>query len=462
MENNNAEKYDFSKGNILTTMLKLAIPITLAQLVNVLYNIIDRIFIGNLPVDSNNALTGLGVAFPICTIVMAFSNLISTGATPLFSIARGNKDTTEAAKIMGNSFIMLIITGIILSIAGYIFKPWLLYLFGASPETFGYADSYLNIYLTGTIFVLISLGLNSFINASGFAKTGMLTVIIGAACNIILDYIFIYQLGLGVPGAATATVISQFISATWTLLFLTSKKALIRLSSSNFKLKASRVRNILTLGLSGFTMGITNSAVQIAGNSCLSLYGGDLYIGAMTIINSIREVIQMPVMGLSNSAQPVLGFNFGAKKYDRLISSIRILTCGLLLYTTVAWIIAMCFSRPIVQSFTSDPELINITIECLHIYFFGFFLMTFQFTGQTVFTALGKSAQAIFFSLLRKAIIVIPLIYLLPMIPFIGVHGVFLSEPISNCIGGLACFITMYFTVYKPYKKKIQAKVSIN
>ena len=439
---------DFSTGSIPAHMLRLALPMTLAQLINVLYNIIDRIFIGRIPFDSTNALTGLGVAFPICTITIAFANLVGMGGAPLFSIERGKRNDAEAEKILGNSFVLLLLFGLFITITGLLLKRPLLYLLGASEATFRYADSYITIYLCGSVFVMLSLGLNSFINAQGFAKTGMLTVSIGAVCNLLLDPVFIFLLGLGVQGAALATVISQFIAALWTFTFLTGKKTMIRLSPKQFALGRKRVCKILALGLSGFTMSITNSAVQMAGNASLSIHGGDLYIAAMTVINSVREVIQMPVSGISNSAQPILSFNYGADKNSRVKQTIRYMSVALLIYTVAAWILTMIFARQFILLFDSTPELLSLGASCMHIYFFGFFMMSFQFAGQSVFTALGRSKNAIFFSLLRKVIIVIPLIYLLPLTP-LGVKGVFWAEPVSTFFGGAACFITMYFTVYK-------------
>ena len=291
--------------------------------------------------------------------------------------------------------------------------------------------------------------MNAFINAQGFANIGMMTVSIGAVCNLILDPIFIFEMKMGVQGAALATVISQFAAACWTLRFLAGKKATIRLDKNYLKLKTDRVKKILVLGLSGFTMSVTNSLVQMVCNINLAMYGGDMYIAAMTIINSVREVIHMPVSGVGNGAQPVMSFNYGAKEYGRVKQTIRYTAVILLVYTLFAWGMTMLFPNQFVIIFNKDAELLPLTVKSMHIYFFGFFFMAFQFTGQTTFQALGKSKQAIFFSMLRKVIIVVPLTFLLPMIPKIGVTGVFLAEPISNLIGGLACFFTMYVTVYR-------------
>lgn len=456
---NNAKKEnDFSKGSIIGHMLRLAGPMTLAQLVNVLYNIIDRIFIGKIPNDATNALTGLGVAFPICTVTIAFANLVGMGGAPLFSIERGKGNEDEAKKLLGNSFSLLIILGLLTSVTGLIFKKPLLYLLGASSATFDYANQYITIYLCGTIFVMLSLGLNSFINAQGFARTGMLTVSIGAACNLILDPVFIFILGMGVKGAALATIISQFIAALWTFTFLTGKKTIIKIEKDCLIPNFKRTMKIFGLGLSGFTMSITNSAVQMVNNAVLSVWGGDLYIGAMTVINSIREVVHMPVQGISNSSQPIISFNYGAGEPERVKKAIRYMSFALLIYTVSAWILVMLFSKPLILLFNDNPALMNVTVTSMHIYFQGFFMMSFQFAGQSTFTALGRSKQAVFFSLFRKVIIVIPLIYILPHIGNLGVNGVFMAEPVSNFIGGIACFATMYFTVYRKLSTNIVKK----
>ena len=420
-----AVQNDFSKGSILSHMARIALPMTLAQFVNILYNIIDRVFIGRIPDHATEALTGLGVAFPICTLAIAFANLVGMGGAPLFSIERGKGNEEEAKYILGNSFSLLVVIGVVFSVVMFLVKRPMLYLLGASKNIYGYADSYLTIYLCGTLFVMLSLGMNAFINAQGFANIGMMTVSIGAVCNLVLDPVFIFKMKMGVQGAALATVISQFAAACWTLRFLAGKKATIRLDKNYLKLKTDRVKKILVLGLSGFT------------------------IAAMTIINSVREVIHMPVSGVGNGAQPVMSFNYGAKEYGRVKQTIRYTAVILLVYTLFAWGMTMLFPNQFVIIFNKDAELLPLTVKSMHIYFFGFFFMAFQFTGQTTFQALGKSKQAIFFSMLRKVIIVVPLTFLLPVIPEIGVTGVFLAEPISNLIGGLACFITMYVTVYR-------------
>ncbi|MDO5402832.1 MAG: MATE family efflux transporter [Eubacteriales bacterium] len=439
---------DFSKGSIASHLVRLAVPMTLAQLVNVLYNIIDRMFIGRLPVDATNALTGLGVAFPICTIIIAFANLIGLGSSPLFSIERGRGNDEEAKYIMGNAFVMLVIIGFILSITGLVFKKPILYMLGASDVTYQYASSYISIYLLGNIFVMLSLGLNTFINAQGFAKTGMLTVSIGAVTNIILDPVLIFVLNLGVSGAAIATVISQFIAALWTFHFLTGKKTIIKLSPKYFKLKSHRVLSALGLGLAPFTMSFTNSLIAVINNINLAAYGGDIYIASMTVINSVREVVQMPVSGISDSAKPIISYNYGAKENKRIKTTIQYMTASLIIYSFAVTILVELFAKQMIFFFNDDPKLLEIGVKSLRLYFAAFMFMAFQFSGQTVFTALGKAKNAVFFSLFRKVFLVIPLVYLLPLLG-LGVDGVFIAEPVSNIIGGLCCFIAMYFIVYR-------------
>ncbi|WP_244833900.1 MATE family efflux transporter [Clostridium sp. BJN0001] len=449
MINKTIKSKDFSNGNIIYQMIKLAVPMTLAQLINVLYNIVDRIFIGKIPNNATESLIGLGICFPIITIVIAFANFIGMGGAPLFSIERGKGNRKEAEYILGNSFILLIFIGIFLTISIFIFKRPLLYFLGAGENTYIYADSYMSYYLIGTIFVTISLGLNSFINAQGFGNVGMITVLIGAVINIILDPIFIFKFKLGVEGAAIATVIAQFLSAVWTFSFLIGKRTEYKIKISKMRLSLKRIRRILFLGFAGFIMNVTNSCVQMSCNINLKIYGGDIYIGAMTVINSIREVISMPVCGLTNSAQPILGYNYGAKKYKRVKECIKYMSSALIVYTLIAWIIVFVFPSELISIFNSDVDLLKAGVPSMHIYFFGFCMMALQFSGQTVFSSLGKSGRAIFFSIFRKIIIVVPLIFILPRIGNLRIVGVFLAEPISNFIGGIACFTTMILTIYK-------------
>ncbi len=450
----NTNQHDFGSGSIVQAILRLAIPMIFAQLINVLYNIVDRIYIGHIPDASTQALTGVGLALPIITIITAFANLFGSGGAPLFSMARGAGEEEKAEKIMGNSFSMLLLSGIILVAVCFLFKHPLLYLFGASELSYPYADSYISIYLTGTIFVMISLGMNPFINAQGFSFTGMLTIAIGAVLNLILDPIFIFVLNMNVKGAALATVLSQFVSAIWVLFFLTGKKALIPLKRKDMHLQPTLIKNITALGLSGFMMSVTNGAVQIACNATLARYGGDLYIGIMTVINSVREIITLPVSGLSSGSQPVLSFNYGAQKYDRVKTAIKFMTFLCIAFLLVMWGLLLAFPNFFIQLFNSDPALLEKGVPAMHLYFFGIFMMALQFAGQSTFVALGKSKQAVFFSIFRKIIIVVPLTLLLPTIGNLSTNGVFMAEPISNFVGGTACYFTMLFTVWRKLGKE--------
>ncbi len=438
--------------------MRLALPMTLAQFINVLYNIVDRVYIGMIPENSTLALTGLGLCLPIISMVIAFANLFGMGGAPLCSIERGRGNVKEAERIMGNSFVLLMISGVILTVLGLIFKKPMLYLFGASDLTYPYADQYITVYLVGNIFVMIGLGMNSFINSQGFGTIGMMTVLLGAVSNIILDPIFIFVLNMGVRGAAFATIISQFLSAVWIVKFLTGKKAIIRLKTSCFRLEKYRVRNITGLGMSGFTMSITNSLVQILYNSSLQRYGGDLYVGIMTVVNSVREVITMPVNGVTSGAQPVMGYNYGAEKYDRVKRSIVFVSAVSIIYTTLMWGLIHSFPEFFIRIFNRDAELLKEGVAAMRIYYFGFFFMSLQFAAQSVFVALGKAKKAVFFSVFRKVVIVAPLILILPAIMGNGPAGILMSEPISNLIGGCACFITMLVTVWPELGRKTSDK----
>lgn len=452
------EQSDFSKGKVSTNIVRLAVPMILAQLVNVLYSVVDRMYIGHLPSAAANALTGVGLTFPILSIIIAFANLFGTGGAPLFSMARGRGDTDQAEKIMANTFSCLVVVGVLLTIVILLFKRPLLYLFGASDITFPYADSYITTYLCGSVFVMVGLGMNNFINAQGFGRMGMMTVLLGAVINIVLDPVFIFGLHLGVMGAALATVLSQFISAAWALQFLTGKRTLQRLKLVYMRPDLPLVREITTLGFSGFIMNVTNSAVQIVCNATLQIFGGDLYIGAMTIINSVREVAMAPFNGFTSAAQPVMSFNYGAGEYKRVRSGIQFTTlvCGV--YTVVVWLAILVFPQAFIRIFNDDPVLVATATPALNIYFFGFFMMSLQMAGQSVAVALGRSKQAIFFSLLRKAIIVIPFTLILPRLFGLGANGVFLAEPISNFIGGAACYITMMLTIWPELKRREREK----
>ncbi|MDE6905171.1 MAG: MATE family efflux transporter [Lachnospiraceae bacterium] len=439
---------DFSRGKVSSNIIAQAIPLILAQLVQLLYNVVDRIYIGHLPGADSTALTGVGLVFPLTTFIAAVTLLFGTGGAPLFSIARGAREEQKAERILGNTFSLLLGAAMILFVLCYIFRKPVLYLFGASDASYVYADEYLRIYLLGTVFVMISTGMNGFINAQGFPKVGMFTTMIGAVLNLFLDPVFIFVLKLGVGGAAAATVVSQIVSAIWVLRFLMGKKAILTIKKENMRVDWKLSREIVSLGMAGFMMQGTNCLVQVVCNATLKIYGGDLYVGIMTVINSVREILSLSVNGLSSGAQPVLGYNYGAKEYDRVKQGIRFVAYLGTGYTVIAWILVLLIPHFLISIFTEDAAMISQGVSALRLYFFGFFFMAFQFTGQSAFTALGFARHAVFFSILRKAIIVVPLTIGLPRLGF-GVNGVFLAEPISNAIGGLACFLTMYFVVYK-------------
>ena len=440
---------DFGGSNVRRNVLAVAAPMLVAQIVNLLYNIIDRIYIGKIPGEGTLALAGLGLCFPVITMVTAFANLFGLGGAPLCSIARGQKDAKEARKVMNNAFFMLIVTGVILTVFGIVFHKPILYLFGASDVIYPYAADYMVVYMLGTVFVMTSLGMNPYINSQGFAKVGMKTVTLGAISNIILDPIFIFGLHMGVTGAAVATIISQLFSAVWVIKFLTGKKAELTLDFKGFKPDFECIGKIAKLGTSTFVMSFTNGLVQIVCNATLQIYGGDLYISAMTVINSIREIAQTPVLSMADGSSPIISYNYGAGQFDLMKKAIRFMTQICFAYTLLIWGLISAFPEIFIRIFNQDGALMNVAVPSLHIYFFGFFMMAFQFTGQCVFKALNKAPQAVFFSIFRKAIIVVPLTLLLSKIPMLGVMGVFMAEPISNFIGGLACYITMQCTILR-------------
>ena len=421
---------DFSRGSILKHMLRLAVPMTVAQLITMLYNVVDRVFIGRIDgPDAAGALTGVGICLPIVTLVMAFANLIGGGAAPLISIKRGRGDDEEAEKLLGAAFSMLLIAAALITALTLIFKYPILRMLGAGDSTMPYASAYTTVYISGAVFTVVALGLNSIINAQGFGKIGMITIALGAGLNIILDPIFIFALNMGVTGAAIATVLSQAVSALWTTGFLLSGRAVYKIKLSRMRhISPRRAGKILSLGLATFTMSATNAAVQSVCNKTLGKYGGDTYIGI---------------------TQPVLGFNYGANLHHRVKKGIKYMSAITITYTMLAWLAAALFPRFFVGIFTNSSELLSAGVRSMHIYFFGFCFMALQFCGQSVFTALDKPKQAVFFSLFRKIVIVVPLTILLPLVWQPPINGVFWAEPISNLVGGAAAFTTMYFTVYK-------------
>ncbi len=445
-------KGDFSQGSVRRNILRLGLPMTLAELVHVLYNIVDRMYIGHMPEGGTIALTGLGVCFPLITLIGAFANLFSTGGATLATIARGGGEDEKAERIMGTSFTMLLLIGALLTAGLYAGAPVFLRLLGGDDETLPAALGYFRIYVLGTVPVLVSLGMNPFINAQGFPKIGMVTVIIGAALNIALDPLLIYTCGMGIEGAALATVISQAASAVWVLAFLRGKWAPLKLKKPVIDRKL--LADIVKLGLTGFTFRVTNSLTQAVVNIMLKAWGGvlsTLYVGTMSLINSIREIVSLPNNGIVAGGQSVMSYNYGAKEYRRVSGCIRFIFWSGLVINCAVWALIQFAPEPLIRLFTEDEALIGKTAECAHIYFGAFPFMALQQSGQSTFVALNRPAHALFFSMLRKAVLVAPLTLLLPGLG-LGVHGVFWAEFISQVTGATACFVTMYLLIWRRMK----------
>lgn len=447
------KKNDFSKGSVSKWILKMAIPLSIAQFINILYNLVDRMYIGRLPETGRLALTGVGICLPVILIITAFSNLCGMGGAPLCSMARGRGDEHYAERVMGNAFVMLIFISVILMGVGYGFMDNILFAFGASKDTIIYAKDYLSIYMIGTVPMMITLGMNPFINSQGFGRVGMMTTVLGAVINIILDPIFIFALGMGVNGAALATAIAQTCSAIWVLIFLCGRKAILRLKASCMKPVFSLFRRILSLGVSGFFLTFTTSLVSIVCNTTLLRVGGDLYVSVMTVASSFHEIAFATTSGISNGANPVIGYNYGAKCYGRICEAIRFSTIAAMAIAFIFWIVTEFCPGFCIRIFNSDPDLLKAGIPAFRLYYCAYFMFPLQMIGQTVSLSLGKSKTAIFFSLLRKVILVIPLSLILPGLWNLGPMGVFLAEPVSIVVGCSICYITMMLTVYKPMKK---------
>lgn len=394
------------------------------------------------------ALTGIGLCFPITMIVAAFSYLVGNGGGPLTSILRGSKDQDGAEQVLGNSITLLVLMGIGIPVICMLIKKPVLYLFGASDVTYPYADEYITIYLLGSLSVMLTMGLNPFINAQGFTKVGMMTVLLGAVCNIVLDPIFIFLFDMGVKGAALATIISQTVSAVWIVKFLLGKKNLIRVRRKNLMLKRKVVAKITGLGVSTFIMNITEAAISAVFNASLSRFGGDIYVTVMTVANSVTSVIFMPMSGFAQGAQPVTGYNYGAGAYKRVKQSFWFLTKFCVIYAACAWVILMAFPGPLIGIFNSDPALSGTAIPMFRIFFCLYFVFSLQMAAQNTFVAMGEAKKATFFALFRKVVLLIPLILILPRIGF-GITGVFAAEPVADTISAVTCFATFMLTAYR-------------
>lgn len=439
------------KNNALATepvgklLVKLAIPTVTAQIINMLYNIVDRIYIGHIPGIGADSLTGVGVCMPLIMIVSAFAALVGFGGAPRASIFMGKKDTVSAERTLGNCFTMQIIISVILTTLLLIFNRRLLLSFGASENTIGYAVEYMNIYAAGTIFVQMTLGMNMFITAQGFAKTGMLSVVIGAVANIILDPIFIFALDMGVNGAAIATVISQALSCLWVLVFLFGKKTNLKIRFSYMKLKPGIIFPSLALGLSSFIMQSSESVISICFNSSLLKYGGDIAVGAMTILTSVMQFAMLPLQGLGQGAQPIISYNYGAGNPKRVKAAFKLLLKLSVCYSVALWLFVMIFPGVFASMFTSEPQLLEFTKTALRIYVACLFLFGIQIACQSTFTAIGNAKASIVVAVVRKFVLLIPLIYILPLIfTQDKTSAVYLAEPVADFIA--VTFTSILFT----------------
>ena len=449
------KQIDFEHGTVTSNILNAALPMLVAQIFNLLYNVVDRIYIARIPDVGTTALGAVGLCFPVIVIITAFSNLFGTGGAPLFSIARGKGDREEASQIMNTSFTMLCWCAVMLMLFGLIFARPILRIFGASDEALPYAYPYMMIYLLGTVASMIATGMNPFINSQGYSTVGMLSVALGAVTNLILDPVFIFVLDFGIKGAAIATILSQFLSAAFVVNFL-HNKAEYRVKLLKFRELADSLtllKNIVSLGTAGFIMQLTNSLVTICCNNVLAVTGGDLYVSVMTIVSSVRQIIETPLHSLTEGSSPILSFNYGARKPKRVKKAAIVMTLLVLAYSAIAWGAILLVPEFLIGIFSSDPVLQADAVPALKLYFAAFIFMDLQYIGQTTFKSLNKKKQAIFFSLLRKVFIVVPLTYFLPYGLHMGTNGVFMAEPVSNVIGGSLCFITMLVTILPELKR---------
>lgn len=437
-------------GRLLMT---LAVPAITSQLVNALYNMVDRMYIGHIPEIRSTALTGVGVCFPLIMIISAFASLIGMGGAPRASIYMGKKDNKTAEKIMGNCFTALVIIAVILTAVVLLFQEPLLYLFSASSETIGYAKEYMSIYAVGTIFVQLTLGMNAFISAQGFSKISMLTVVIGAVTNIVLDPVFIFLFDMGVAGAALATILSQALSAVWAVWFLCGKKTVLRLKKENLRIRLSLLMPCVGLGVAPFVMQSTESILLLCFNSSLLKYGGNLAVGAMTILSSVMQFAMLPLQGLTQGGQPIISFNYGAGNMARVKKAFQIQTVCCFTFAFVLWAAVELAPGLFVAVFTNDPQLAELTKWALRIYMACVLLMGIQISCQQSFIALGNSRVSAFLAIFRKIIVLIPLIYILPMLLEDKVFAVFLAEPVADAVA-VTTTSALFYREFKKLTKK--------
>ena len=440
------KKVDFDRGGLTQNILQTAFPLLVAQILNLLYSIVDRVYIGRIPGAGTAALGAVGLCFPVIMIVAAFTNMYGMGGAPLFAIALGQKNRRRADDLQNTALRLLLLTAVIITVVGEVMGGRLLTLFGATEAELPTSLSYLRFYLIGTLPLMISAGMSPFINAQGFSAVSMIAVVTGAAANLLLDPLFIFTLGLGVEGAAIATVISQILAMAVTLRFLLGKQ-------NEFPIRLAfrfpYAGEIMSLGLSPFIMQATNSLVQISCNTVLMHFGGSTYVSIMTIVSSVRSILDTPVMALTEGTSPVISYNYGAKRVQNVKKAIRLMVLMCFSYTAAMWLLLFFHPQMFVRIFSSDRELVTECSRALHLYFFAFIFQTLQYSGQTVFKALNKKRRTIFFSLLRKAVLVVPLTFALPYLFGMGTDGVFIAEPVSNVIGGTACFVTMRLTIWR-------------
>ena len=444
-------------GNIKKLFISMAFPAIVGQLVSLLYNLVDRIYIGHIPEIGGDALAGVGVTAPVIIIISAFAYLIGAGGAPLASIKMGQGKKEEAEKIMGNAFFSLVVLSFIIMAFILIFMDDILYLFGVSDTTFQYAKGYMVIYTLGTVFVMITLGMNSFITAQGFAKTAMLTVSIGAIINIVLDPILMFGFNLNVKGAALATIISQGISALWVLKFMTGKDTSLRLKKENFKLDKDIMLKTVQLGMSPFVMNVTESFIMIAFNTSLLKYVGDSAVGAMTIMSSCMMMLFLPLSGLTQGAQPILSYNFGARNKNRVQETFKILLISCFGYATTLWLLFQLFPDFFARFFTSNPEIIELAAKGLRIYMAGAFAMGVQIACQQTFISMGNARTSLFLAVLRKIILLLPLIYILPRFIDDKFFAIILAEPISDIVASTVTAFVFYFG-FKEVMKQLKVE----
>ena len=447
---------DLGKDSLGPLLLKLALPAILAQIINVLYNMVDRMYIGHIPKVGPSALTGVGVTMPVIMAISAFAALVSMGGAPRASIMLGRGEHPKAEKILGNCTVMLVIMAIILTAVFLIWGEPILMVFGASEATIGYALDYMRIYALGTIFVQLALGLNAFINAQGYAKIGMITVAIGALCNILLDPIFIFSMSMGVKGAALATIISQAISSIFVVYFLTSKRSGLRIKLDNLKLDFQVILPCLALGLSPFIMQFTESVISVCFNTSLLKYGGDIAVGSMTILTSVMQFSMLPLQGLTQGAQPIISFNYGAENIDRVKRAFKLLLKISLSYSMLLWAVAMFIPDTFIYIFTSHGELATYTRWAIRIYMAASGIFGIQIACQQTFIAIGNAKTSVFLAVLRKVLVLIPLIFILPMFIENQAFAVFLAEPIADTIA-VSVTATLFYQTYKRLGKETKA-----